>query len=273
MEKLLGGKVAIVTGGSRGIGKGIGLSLAKSGADLAIIYSSIADSRFPKAIDDTLKQIHKYANVVSYDCDLSNLNKSMGVIDSIKKTYGRLDIFVNDAAFSPFISLEDTTPELWDKIFSVNIKTPFFISKYVSDLMKKNNRDECGFRGSIINISSISSSRGGNSHPYCAAKSAIESITKTLALEFSKYGIRVNAIAPGLIDTDLSRESLQFYSPKQIKTLYGSIPLRRPGFPEEIGNMAIFLASNQLSSYITGAIIPINGGWDIPIPGDEGENR
>ncbi len=272
MKKLLEGKVALIMGGSRGIGKFISLSLAESGANLAIVYSSGVDYKFPGAIENTLEEISKYSAVSIYNCDLNNLNCAIDVLDSVINTYGKLDILVNNAAFSPFISLNETTPELWDKVFSVNLKTPFFISKYAAEIMKKNQADESGFRGSIINISSISSGRGGNSHPYCASKSAIDSITKTLALEFSKYKIRVNAISPGLIDTDLSRESLKSATPEQINNLYHSIPLGRAGLPKEIGNVAVFLAS-KLSSYITGAIIPVNGGWDIPIPGDEIEDK
>lgn len=270
MEKLLEGKIALVTGGSRGIGKAISLSLAKSGANVSIIYSSKADKNYPNAIGDTLDEIRKYDfKALAYDCDLNNLNHAKEILSTKK----RLDVLVNNAAFSPFVSLEETTPELWDKVFSVNLKTNFFLSIYAAEIMKKNKIDKYNSKGSIINISSISSGRGGNSHPYCASKAGIESITKTLALEFSKYKIRVNTISPGLIDTDLSRESLESATPEQINLLNNSIPLGRAGLPEEIGNMATFLASNKLSSYITGAIIPINGGWDIPLPGDEVENR
>ncbi len=269
MEKLLEGKVAVITGGSRGIGKAICLSLAREGADVNIIYSSEADSNFPAAIKDTLAEILGYSSASAYDCNLACLEKAYKTIDAIVSSKKKIDILINNAAVSPFISLDETAPELWDEIFSVNLRTPFFISKQVAGIMENNAVDEFGYKGAIINLSSISAGRGGNSHPYCAAKSGIESITKTLALELSKNKIRVNAISPGMIDTDLNRGGLKYYNKEQVNALYASIPLGRPGLPEEIGPTAVFLSSNKLSSYITGAVIPVTSGWDVMIAGEK----
>ncbi len=255
----LTGKTAIVTGGAMGIGKGIAVKLADAGASVMI-----ADIVSDKEAENTLLEIRNDGGIVDYiQVDLSVISNLPMVIEKTLQSFGDIHILVNNAGIFNYMPVTELTEELWDKTINLNLKTVAFLSKLVVNTMidKKHG-------GKIINISSIDSLKPtGNLAQYDSSKGGVRMLTKSFAKEVGKYGITVNDIAPGGVNTpgvqkisgvELSEEQIK-QAKVQIEQLMKMLPLKRMGEPEDIGNAALFLAS-EASSYMTGSTIVVDGG-------------
>lgn len=248
----LNGKYALVTGASRGIGKGIALSLAEQGAVVAINYRSSIDKA-----EELKQEIEKMGGeVMVVQADVSKKEEVDEMFEKIEDEWGRLDILVNNAGIVQFTDFEDISEEEWDKIIDVNLKGQFLCAQEAVKLMKKNSW------GRIINIASIASGGVGvgfmqTSH-YTSSKGGVKGLTENMALELGKYGINVNAIGPGVIETDMTQGMVDDEKTKQ--GLLARIPKGRVGQPKDIGAAAAFLASEE-ADYVTGAVLYVDGGW------------
>ena len=242
----LKGKVAIVTGASRGIGKGIAIELAKAGACVVINYKSN-----DKAAEKTLKEIRELgAYALKIKGDISDYEFSKHLIKITVEKLGKIDILINNAGISKVGLFMDVSPEEWDNIINVNLKGTINCShNAVKEMIKQKS-------GSIINISSMWGSVGASCEViYSASKGAINSFTKALAKELAPSNIRVNAIAPGVIDTEMN----SWLSSEERKSLASEIPMMKFGEVQDVGMLVTFLASEN-SKYITGQVITIDGG-------------
>ena len=245
----LEGKVAIVTGSGQGIGKAIALTFAKAGADLAITDINPVTAEFTaSAIND----LGRRSLAVSADvCENSQVEKMVN--ETIQK-FGGVDILVNNAGGGfPTVPLLEMAEEAWDKVVTLNLKSTFLCCRAVGRVMVKQRR------GSVINMASMAGlgplPLGTN---YGAAKAGVKNLTETLAMELAPYRVRVNALAPGPIETPMTAELYQ-KDPELREQRLKNIPLKRLGKPEDIANLALFLASDA-SDYITGQTILVNGG-------------
>jgi len=246
----LTGKKALVTGGSRGIGRGICLALAKQGADVAVNYRS--NQAEAETVVSEIKAMGRQAFAVQADVSLAESVAKM--FAEIKNRWGKLDILVNNAGIVKFANFEEVTEEDWDQILAVNLKGQFLCAKEALKLM--------GPGGKIINIASISSGGVGIGFRqiahYTASKGGVVALTENMALELAPKGINVNAIAPGVIETDMTKDLMA--DEKSKAGLLARIPKGRFGKPEDIGAAAAFLASDE-ADYITGAVLYVDGGW------------
>ena len=252
------GKVVIVTGGSRGIGRGISLSLAKEGAKVAVNYH-----RHPENAKDTAKKIESLggeAMIASADVTSSSQVKHM--VASVIDKWGRIDVLVNNAGHIAGGGLLDITEEEWDKMMAVHLKGTFLCCKEVVPHMIKQRKDEKGWAGKIINISSVGGVAGQSVMHYCTAKGGLITLTQSLARHLAKFNIMVNVIAPGPTVSDLGSSEPNTEEKHEQKRKWaresGKFPLGRIGEPEDIANAVLFLISND---YITGETISISGGW------------
>ncbi|MFA6422239.1 MAG: SDR family NAD(P)-dependent oxidoreductase [Candidatus Buchananbacteria bacterium] len=243
-------KVAIVTGASQGIGRGIALELAKEGYDIVV-----SDIDSVKA-DKVVKEIKALCvEAISVKCDVSKQKDVINLFKTAIKKFKTINILVNNAGIFPFITFDKMKESDWNKVMDVNLKGIFYTCKEAVKILPEGGR--------IINISSIASFVGfsGLVH-YCASKGAINSMVRALALELAPRKITVNAVAPGAIETpgasqpDQPRTSTDAVKKQTI----AMIPLKRMGLPEDIANAVVFLASDK-ASYITGQIITVDGGW------------
>ncbi len=235
-SKPLKGKVAVVTGGLRGIGQAIADKLASSGAKVVVCDKNPGKSK------------HYFVQ-----CDVSNSADVQNLVESAVKKYKKIDILVNNAGIFPFTEFKDMTEAQWDLVLNVNLKGVFNCSKAVLPYMVSRNY------GKIISITSIAGVVVGypNLVHYCASKAGISGFTKALAIELAQHKINVNAVAPGAIDTPGVQEGMD---PAQKEATIQSIPVKRMGTPKEIAEVAVFLASDA-SSYITGQTIIADGGY------------
>ncbi len=243
-------KVAIVTGAKQGIGRAIALAIAKEGASVTV---SDLDQQGCQRVVDEMKD--SGGKGLAIRCDVSSGNQVEEMVRRTVDTFGKVDILVNNAgivAFKPFL---DITEEDWDKVLDVNLKGQFLCARAAAREMVKNKW------GRIINIASISSGGCGIAFPmvahYTASKGGVVALTLALALELTPMGINVNAIAPGAIDTAMTKDIKE--SP-QLESILARIPKGRLGKPEDIAYLAVFLASEE-SDYITGSTLVIDGGW------------
>ena len=247
----LDGQVAVVTGGSSGIGKSIAVLFAKEGADVVII------SRKEEALKEVCKlNPEKITYVVVDITQTENIKK---LVEYVKNKFGKLDILVNNAGWCPVQPLKEIKIEDYDKAFNLDVRSLVNITIESLQLILK-------AKGNIINISTVGAShRGPNLSMYLGAKAAVENFTRCWALELAKDGVRVNAIAPGAIETniwnvtDLSPEDAK----KHKESMEKVIPCGRFGTPEEVANVALFLASKE-ASYVTGSIYNVDGGAGAP---------
>jgi 3-oxoacyl-[acyl-carrier protein] reductase len=249
MMKLLEGKTAVITGGSRGIGKGIALRFAAEGADIALT-NIIDNEEFAEAVKEIAALGVKAKGYVS---DASVYADAENVIDEIVKDFGRVDILVNNAGITRDTLLMRMTEEQWDQVLTVNLKSVFNLTKAaIKPMMKQKS-------GSIINMSSVVG-LGGNAGQsnYAASKAGILGFTKSVAKELGSRNVRCNAIAPGFILTEMTSKL-----PDEVKSDWiAKIPLRRVGLPDDVANVALFLASD-LSSYVTAQTISVCGGMSV----------
>lgn len=246
----LNGKKALVTGASRGIGRGIALALAAQGADVAVNYHSNLEEA--EKVVEEIKRIGR--NAFPVQADVSKSTSVSEMFGKIKKQWNRLDILVNNAGIVKFNNFESITEEDWDEILSVNLKGCFLCSKEAVKLMSSGSK--------IINIASIASGGVGvgfrNIAHYTASKGGIIALTENMAIDLADKGINVNTIAPGVIETDMTKEMLA--DEKTKAGVLARIPKGRAGKPEDIGAAAVFFASDE-ADYITGTVLYVDGGW------------
>ena len=242
---MLKGKVAVITGGTRGIGFATAKKFLENEAKVVLLGSK--QETVEKAIKE-LKQINSSYEVIGFYPNLSSKEEMKEVFKKVKEIYGHIDILINNAGISSKTKIEDYSEEEYDKITNLNIKSVFNCSKQIIPYLKET-------KGVILNTSSMVSIYGQPSGVmYPTTKFAVNGITKSLARELASQGIRVNAVAPGIINTDMVAKL-----PKEmIEPLIKTIPFGRIGEPEDIANAFLFLSSN-LSSYITGVVLSVDG--------------
>ena len=244
--KLLKNKVALITGGSRGIGSSICKSFADNGCSIAFTYNSSKESA-----ETLINELKEYdVKVKSYKSDASDHDKSVELIDNVISDFERIDVLVNNAGITKDNLLMRMSPSDFKDVVNVNLGSVFNLTKSSIKIFLKQKE------GSIINISSIVGIKGnaGQSN-YAASKAGIIGFSKSIALELGSRNIRCNVIAPGFIETDMT-DSL---SEDVLEKWKESIPLKRSGKPNDVGNACVFLASD-LSSYITGQVLQVDGG-------------
>jgi len=242
----LTGKIALITGGSTGLGQGVACGLAEAGADIAVAGVTPATETAARVSDMGREFIDIRAN-------LSSIAPIEGVVEEVLKKYGRIDILVNNAGLIRRADATDFTEQDWDDVMNVNIKSAFFMAQAAGKRMIAQGS------GKIINIASMLSFQGGIRVPsYTASKSAIAGITKLLANEWASKGLNINAIAPGYMNTD-NTAPLRADEARSADIL-ARIPAGRWGLPSDMAGTAVFLAS-RASDYLNGAIIPVDGGW------------
>jgi len=241
----LANKSAIVTGSRRGIGKAIALALAKEGAAVVICDVNLEECQ---VVAEEIRQAGGKAMAIK--CDVSVKAEVQELVAKTIETFGRVDVLVNNAAYGvikPFVKI---TEEEWDRVFSVNVKGAFLCCQAAAKNMIKNGG------GRIINISSVASGGGGGCTPlmapYVSSKGGLKSLSEALAVELAAFGINVNAICPGTIDSGAVPESMKERSLRVI-------PKGRLGTPQDIANMVVFLASAE-AEYITGSVFVVDGG-------------
>ncbi|MGN6539632.1 MAG: 3-oxoacyl-[acyl-carrier-protein] reductase [Ginsengibacter sp.] len=245
--KMLENKVAIVTGGSRGIGEAIALKLAENGAHIAFSY--VSSDEKANALQEKLQSFGVKAK--AYKSNAADFSDCEKMVNDVIKEFGTVDILVNNAGISKDNLLLRMSPEQWDEVMATNLKSVFNMTKQVIRPMMKARK------GSIINMSSIIGMRGNaGQSSYAASKAGIIGFTKSIAAELGSRNIRCNAIAPGFVETDMTH---YLKEGEAAKTFLDKIPLGRFGSAEEIANVTLFLASD-LSSYITAQVISVCGG-------------
>jgi len=244
----LKGRVAIVTGGGRGLGKGMAIALSGAGADVVLI------SRTADELNTTAEEIRRAGGrAEAHPADVSKVEEMDDLIRSIHSTRGRVDILVNNAGFAIRKPALDFTPGEWEQQVEVNLKGAYFVAQAAGKVMKSQGR------GKIINIGSLSSYIGlPNASVYGITRGGILSMTRSLALEWARYRIHVNAIAPGYFRT--KQTAPLFSDEKRREWVLSRIPWGRAGLPGDLAGVAVFLASNA-SDYITGQMIVVDGGW------------
>jgi len=244
--QLLNGKTAIVTGATRGIGKGVAVKLAEQGANVAFTYVSSSEKAL--ALENELQAFGVKAK--SYKSDASLMKDAEELIKVILENFESIDILVNNAGITKDNLLMRMSEEDFDRVLEVNLKSIFNMTKAVQRTMLKQRS------GSIVNMTSVVGVKGnaGQSN-YAASKAGVIGFTKSIALELGSRNIRCNAIAPGFIETEMT-ENL---GEEVIKSWRNSIPLKRGGTPEDVANTTLFLASD-LSAYITGQTLHVCGG-------------
>ncbi len=249
MDFSLNGKVALVTGGSRGIGEATALAFARAGADVAV------SSRKIEELERVAGEIRKLGRKsLAVAAHTGRLDEIKSLVDKVKAEFGRIDILVNNAGMSPTLSsVLDVEERLWDSIMNLNVKGLFFLSQAVARMMKEHGG------GRIINVASIDGIKPEKLvSVYSISKAAVIMVTKAMALELAQYGIRVNAIAPGLIQTKMSQGRFDNI-PGDKEWVLSRTPLGRIGRPEEIAAAMVYLASDA-SSFVTGETLAVNGG-------------
>lgn len=243
----LDGKIALVTGASRGLGQAIAVGLAEAGADVALV------DLLP--VEETKVKIEEIGRrVVAIKADLSTQKCIGPIVKTTVEEFGKIDILVNNAGIIRRAPLTEFTEKDWDDVISINQKTLFFLSQAVAKIMIEKGRG-----GKIINIASLLSFQGGILVPsYTASKSAVMGLTRLMANELAAHRINVNAIAPGYMATDNTAPLRA--DPKRSKEILGRIPAGRWGQPEDLQGVAVFLAS-AASDYLQGYTIAVDGGW------------
>lgn len=243
--KLLAGKIALITGGSRGIGAAMVDKFAQAGADVAFTYVSSADKA--NAVADTASA--HGVTVKAYQSDASSFTQAEELVKNVLADFGKIDVLVNNAGITRDNLMLRMTEEMWDKVIEVNLKSVFNLTKHVMRPMLKNRS------GSIINMSSVVGDFGNAGQAnYAASKAGIFGFTKSIAKEVGSRSIRCNAVAPGFIATEMTDE----LDEKVRDSFLANIPLKRWGKPEEVADACIFLASD-MSQYISGQTISVCG--------------
>ncbi len=244
--KLLEGKTAIITGATRGIGKGIALAFADHGANVAFTFAS--SEAQAKEIEKLLQE--KGVKAKAYKSNAADFEASQQLVADVLNDFGTVDILVNNAGITRDNLLMRMDEQAWNDVIDTNLKSVFNMTKAVQRTMLKNRA------GSIINISSVVGVKGNAGQAnYAASKAGIIGFSKSVALELGSRNIRCNAVAPGFIETEMTAK----LDPQVVEEWRKAIPLKRGGTPEDVANLVVFLASD-MSSYITGQTINVDGG-------------
>lgn len=247
----LKGKVTIITGARRGMGRTHALVLAKAGAKVVVSDISLEDCQ--KVVEEIEKQ---GGEALAVKCDVTKKQEIEEMVKRTMKKWKRVDILVNNAGIVQFVPFLEMAEEDWDRTLDINLKGYFLCAQACAKEMAKQKS------GVIINIASVVMGQQGIGSPsvvhYCASKGGIVAMTEALAVELAPHNIRVNAIAPGMIETPMIDPIKQ--DPKMMEAMLAQVPMRRVGNPEEVSNLVLFLASDA-SSYMTGSTVVIDGGW------------
>ena len=244
--KLLEGKVAIITGASRGIGSGIAKVFAQQGANVAFTYSSSAESAM--TLENELNALGIKAK--GYQSNAADFSDAHKLVDDVIAEFGTIDILINNAGITKDNLLMRMSEEDFDKVIEINLKSVFNMTKAVQKIMLKNRK------GSIVNMSSVVGVKGNAGQAnYAASKAGMIGFTKSIALELGSRNIRCNAIAPGFIETEMTAK----LNEDVVKGWREAIPLKRGGSPEDVANVCVFLGS-EMSAYVTGQVINVDGG-------------
>jgi len=245
----LEGKVALVTGSSRGIGRGIALKLAEEGADVVVNYHQ--NAQMASAVAAQIKKSGR--RTLTIQADVSQKKDVDRLVEAALDGLGKIDILVNNAGIFISGGIADLAEEVWDRVMAVNLKSVFLCCQAVGSYMIANQ-----IRGAIINVASISGRLPElNGNAYSPSKAGVISLSALLAVEWAKYGIRVNALSPGPVMTPLQQKI--YSTPELLRARNRGIPMNRHGLPEEIGQAAVFLACDD-SSYVTGENLSVDGG-------------
>ncbi len=249
--KRLSGKVAVVTGGNAGIGEAIAKAFAREGA--SVVITGRRQGELYRVVNDIAKEQGKVFAVVGSVTDESHVQET---VRQAVQQFGRLDILVNNAGVGDFgkrlHEIDDTT---WAQVLDVNLNGVFRMTRAALLQMLKQGK------GAIINISSIASLVGLPTLPaYAASKGALDAMTRALAVDYAKEGIRCNVVNPGLVDTPMAAPLMG--NPEQLDPILAHYPIRRAGKPEEVANMVLYLASDE-AAWVTGGTFPIDGGMTI----------
>jgi NAD(P)-dependent dehydrogenase (short-subunit alcohol dehydrogenase family) len=247
MPGLLSGRAVLVTGAQQGIGRAIAIAAAAAGASVGVNY--LDDERAAQDVADRVREFGQEALV--HRADVSNVAEVGAMVDAFQDRFGGIDVLVNNAGIFPRSPVLSLAEEEWDQVVDVNLKGSFFCAQAAARGMIRHGR-----RGAIVNLSSITMRGTLRGAHYVATKGGISSLTRALALELAPHGIRVNAIAPGIIDTAQPRFGM---SEEEIRLAGEAIPLGRIGRSEEIASLAVFLAGEG-ASFITGQTVHANGG-------------
>ncbi|WP_442787601.1 3-oxoacyl-[acyl-carrier-protein] reductase [Flavobacterium suncheonense] len=244
--KLLEGKTAIITGASRGIGRGIAEVFAKNGANVAFTYSS--STAAAQELENELTALGVKAK--GYQSNAADFNEAQKLVDDVIAEFGNVDILINNAGITKDNLLMRISEEDFDSVIDVNLKSVFNMTKAVQKIMLKNRA------GSIINMSSVVGVKGNAGQTnYAASKAGVIGFSKSVALELGSRNIRCNVIAPGFIETEMTAK----LNEDVVKGWRENIPLKRGGTPEDVANACVFL-SCDMSAYITGQVINVDGG-------------
>ena len=244
--KLLEGKVAIITGASRGIGSGIAKVFAQNGANVAFTYSSSAESAL--VLENELNALGIKSK--GYKSNAADFKEAQKLVDDVMADFGNIDILINNAGITKDNLLMRMSEEDFDAVMNINLKSVFNMTKAVQKVMLKNRA------GSIVNMSSVVGVKGNAGQAnYAASKAGMIGFTKSIALELGSRNIRCNAIAPGFIETEMTAK----LNEDVVKGWRESIPLKRGGTPEDVANVCVFLSSD-MSAYVTGQVINVDGG-------------
>lgn len=244
-------KITIVTGAVQGIGRAIAVNFAKAGCrGITVLDLNISEAAH--ALGEELESFG--SEVLMLEGDVSEHASVKRCIDKTVEKWGRLDILVNNAGFAVNSDFFSTSEDQWNKVIGINLSSIFYAIKYAAAWMKEHEG------GCILNMSSISGITGGNTGPdYGASKAGIIALTKYGAKSLSRYNIRVNAVAPGTIETPLIKREYAKFDEETLKRRLGSIPMGRMGAPEEVANVVTFLVSD-LASYVNGETVMVTGG-------------
>jgi len=243
----LSGKVAVITGASRGIGREAARMMAECGAHVVINYRR--DRAQAEAIAGLINK-NTPGKAIAVQADVGNRDEAVKLVETATKEFGRIDVLVNNAGIWTYGAIADMPEEVWDETLRVNLKSVYYCCRLVVPHMIGQGG------GRIINISSTAGQRGEPLHShYAATKGAIISFTKSLAAELAPHNILVNCVAPGWVDTDMSHEAIE----RERDAILSTIPLKRPGTAAEIAGAILFLAS-ELATYVNGEVLNVNGG-------------
>ena len=242
----LSGKIAVVTGGSTGLGAGMSLGLAEAGADVVLV------DRVPSSeTEQEIKKLGRRSKVIV--ADLLKRESPGEIMKTVLSEFGKIDILINNAGIirrTPAVDFSETD---WDEVMAINSRTVFFMCQLAGREMLKQKH------GKIINVASLLSFQGGILVPsYAASKAAVAQITKALANEWAQYGVNINAIAPGYIATNNTKALRE--DPVRSKAILDRIPAGRWGLPQDLKGVAVFLASSA-SDYVNGHVLVVDGGW------------
>ena len=248
----LDGKVALITGGSKGIGRAIALAYADAGADVALA------ARGAEALEKTAQEIEERGRkAIFVPTDVADVEQVNALVERTTTELGGLDILVNNAGAAPFLStVESIRLDGFEKYFRINFLSAVYCTQAASKALMAKGKDAC-----VVNVASIA---GYIASPgltyYASAKAALINFTKTVAQEWAAHGVRVNAIAPGWIETEMNEQGRQ--DPTWYETIRSMVPMGRWGTAEEVANVALFLASDA-ASYMTGSVVVVDGGQTV----------